>query len=347
MTTRQDGQCSFTLVTVEGKDHPDSEIIMAKVFKAGDNGAVEKVETNRPYYVQLSSVPISNIFELSNKLLGLQNIHSHYIFRGEILQGVEPTDWVRAIKRKKGRDEPTLRDADRRWVMLDMDNIPRPNHIDPARDPEAAVDYILTLLPAPFLDCTFHWQFSGSQNVPEYISGPLPDLLKVHLWFWFDRPVSDTELKSLLKPSSPDSTQLFDLQMYHGNQPYFTANPIFKDGLKDPLPVRSGLRIGKSNEVSLPKYTPPKPQRKKSKPKNTGYRATKSLYHDRRLDSALNHVQADDYDTWLKVGMALHGSGYQNTRSIWDDWSRSSNRYNAEGQDKTWHSFTAGGGIYY
>jgi hypothetical protein len=41
-------------------------------------------------------------------------------------------------------------------------------------------------------------------------------------------------------------------------------------------------------------------------------------------------------DVWLKVGMALHTVGL---RDLWDDWARSSDKYDDAGQDKAWDHF--------
>jgi hypothetical protein len=307
--TTQDKTCSFTLVTVEEQDNPDSKILVAKVFEAGKKGLYNKVETNRPYMVQLEDIPVANIFELSKYLLELEPYAHQYIVRGAILPDVKPTELVRAIKRQYDKDTPTLKDTARRWALLDIDSVPCPDHIDPITDPKSAIDYILTVLPTPFRNSTFHWQFSGSQSI-RLTEAPTPALLKIHLWFWFDQLVSEAELKAYLKQFSIDGNPMFDLNMYSGNQPYYTANPVFLGGAKDPLPVRSGLRIGNTNVVTLPEYEPPvqttsKPQHKH---KHDKFKPTDSKFHNDRLLSALNHLPADDYDVWLKVGMALQQS---------------------------------------
>ena len=60
------------------------------------------------------------------------------------------------------------------------------------------------------------------------------------------------------------------------------------------------------------------------------------------VQSALKKIPADDYDTWTKIGMALHNIGQ---RGLWDDWSRQSEKYNERNQEQTWRSFKADGGI--
>ena len=56
-----------------------------------------------------------------------------------------------------------------------------------------------------------------------------------------------------------------------------------------------------------------------------------------RLIDALNYINPDDYDTWIKTGMALKHEGV--SFSVWENWSRQSGKYqNGECADK-WASF--------
>lgn len=56
----------------------------------------------------------------------------------------------------------------------------------------------------------------------------------------------------------------------------------------------------------------------------------------------LQYIPADDYDTWIKVGMALHYEGQP--LSVWDSWSRSAANYEADACEKKWRSFSESGG---
>lgn len=58
-----------------------------------------------------------------------------------------------------------------------------------------------------------------------------------------------------------------------------------------------------------------------------------------KVEDALGHIPADDRDTWLHVGAALHHWGDPDARFLWDDWSSSSGKYEAREQDKAWASF--------
>src|SRR6202043_292765 len=55
-----------------------------------------------------------------------------------------------------------------------------------------------------------------------------------------------------------------------------------------------------------------------------------------RLRDALKVIPAEDRDTWLKVGAALQRRG---ARAVWDDWSKTSGKFDAADQDRVWASF--------
>ena len=62
--------------------------------------------------------------------------------------------------------------------------------------------------------------------------------------------------------------------------------------------------------------------------------------NDIELAEMLSHVRGyDDYDVWVKIGMAIHhatgGAGFD----LWDKWSQQSKKYNSEEMGTKWHSF--------
>ena len=57
----------------------------------------------------------------------------------------------------------------------------------------------------------------------------------------------------------------------------------------------------------------------------------------RLIQEALSFIPADDYHTWVTVGMALYRHGCDFT--VWDNWSLASAKYDGKGMDKKWSSF--------
>ena len=59
-----------------------------------------------------------------------------------------------------------------------------------------------------------------------------------------------------------------------------------------------------------------------------------------RIKAALEVIPADEYDIWLRIGMALHWTTWgDRARRLWDEWSKKSAKYDPIHQEKTWSSF--------
>jgi hypothetical protein len=58
--------------------------------------------------------------------------------------------------------------------------------------------------------------------------------------------------------------------------------------------------------------------------------------------AGLSAARADDYDSWIRVGMVLH-SVADDLLDDWDQWSRKSDKYKAGECAEKWQTFTRGG----
>jgi AAA domain-containing protein/primase-like protein/bifunctional DNA primase/polymerase-like protein len=59
-----------------------------------------------------------------------------------------------------------------------------------------------------------------------------------------------------------------------------------------------------------------------------------------RIKDALPFVSADDRDTWIEIGQALHAHLGNNGRAIWDQWSATCpEKYDPDDADRVWRSF--------
>jgi hypothetical protein len=201
-----------------------------------------------------------NIEDFATILRELENNSTACIVRGDPISDPE-IDWrqpqprrVRARRNQDGTIDPaTLVPAARRWVALDVDRLACPDGIDQFEEPDRAVEYVVSLLPEEFHDASVYWQFTASAGIKPGIS--------IRLFFWFDRPVADWELKLWLAGSPVDHA------IFAPAQPIYTAKPIFVD-LPDPVPFRSGLWRGDRNEV-----TPPSFEQKQSSRTDSAYRS--------------------------------------------------------------------------
>lgn len=57
------------------------------------------------------------------------------------------------------------------------------------------------------------------------------------------------------------------------------------------------------------------------------------------IRSALGYINADDRDTWVRMGMALHSTGAANAYGLWTEWSQQSDKFDPADQRRTWNSF--------
>jgi hypothetical protein len=64
-----------------------------------------------------------------------------------------------------------------------------------------------------------------------------------------------------------------------------------------------------------------------------------------RIRDALQYINNDSCDTWMRIGMALKAELGDAGRSLWDEWSRSSSKYDERGQNTAWTSFKREDGV--
>lgn len=127
------------------------------------------------------------------------------------------------VRRSKDYFEPFAH----RWIMLDIDSVDDPKGRDPATLTAVEVaGGAVSYLPEEFKRAKFWYHLSSSMGIKPGI--------RVHLWYWLDRPVTDQEKKAWL------SDYPVDKALFNAVQPHFTADPEFIGGV-DPYPDRFGL----------------------------------------------------------------------------------------------------------
>jgi len=163
----------------------------------------------------VSEEPVSDLQSLSALLHRLEDYPTHTIIRGSL-----PENKSSQVPRNK----ETFIALSRQWCMIDIDSLSWDGDLS---DQRAMVSYAIQQLPAEFqaTDCWYH--LSSSMGIKAGI--------RVHLWFWLDRPCSDDEMKAWLSGCP------VDLRLFNPIQIHLTANPQFRNGAVDPYPNRSGL----------------------------------------------------------------------------------------------------------
>ena len=201
--------------------------------------------TNRSYsagkYFSVEIVGVDGIAALATTLEAVAARKTAFVIRCEPLPGADHKKTRRTINPDPKTGEAAgFTAAARRWMLIDGDGLPCPAVIDPRVEPEAAVEHMLGLLPPECWDATCWWQLSAQQSVK-----PDDDSLRLHLWFWLDRPVDDASLKrwAISANMAANGIKVIDPALFNPVQIHYCAPPLF-DGIKDPLVRRSGLRQG-------------------------------------------------------------------------------------------------------
>ena len=187
---------------------------------------------------------LDGIRSLSALLTELERHPRKAIIRGRRRRATLDNHIVRRAKNPKDGEEAPhgFEDAPRRWVGVDVDDFtPDPTlGIDAATDPEGAIRAVLATLPQWLRDVTCHWQWSASAGVKGW------DCFKLHLWFWLDTALDDASLKHAFKDTPVDAS------LFNAVQLHYTAAPIFRDGVVDPVAQRSGLLVGADDVGRVP-----------------------------------------------------------------------------------------------
>ena len=126
------------------------------------------------------------------------------------------------------------------WIDIDELELPT-EYADINASKSDILAYTTAKLPEAFRGVDCHYQFSASMGVKM-------DKVRVHLWYWLNRRVSDAEMKAWMGQSDVP----VDMTLFRPVQPHFTANPIFENGAINPLPNRSGLYDATTAKIRSP-----------------------------------------------------------------------------------------------
>jgi hypothetical protein len=224
--------------------------VATKTWQIGSGGKPEPIGFDAGTFFRCQPHPVSNIYELSGLLEILLRRPHQFLIRGIPAPNI---DLAKPVRRMKHPDQDRdgmiwfTEEAGQPWVLIDIDNFPVPAEIDPVRDPQAAISYLVEhCLPPELRDVTFVWQWSSSTGMKG------AGFLSAHLWFWLDRPMTEAELKGwfFTDPWLRENETHIDPTLFRLVQPHYTAAPVF-EGITDPLACRIGIRKGAKDVASL------------------------------------------------------------------------------------------------
>lgn len=154
------------------------------------------------------------------------------------------------------RNNANFYDQPLHWFMVDVDNF-EPAFAMPT-DPAAVEEYIETVL-APsypeFLKASYYWHLSSSAGITyeqvlndgsRAVIEP-SNKLKCHIHFLSKTPYLSSEMAAWAKTVGKQ----VDASVFRPAQYNYTADPIFEEGIADPVAVRCGFHQGAEDYVDL------------------------------------------------------------------------------------------------
>lgn len=209
-------------------------------------GILKKHPERMEKYFDVEEQELNSFDDLSNLLTRLEEEPNSLIIRGKLIAGRDTTN-IRRTGSAALVDHPdkNFNPHSRRWCMLDIDDLELPEEFSNINEySEEILAHTVSKLPEEFRSTGCHYQFSGSMGVKI-------GMIKVHLWYWLDRAVSDLEMKAW---TNTNSEVPIDQALFSPVQVHYTAPPIFDDEANDPLKNRSGIYRTESSTdtVSVP-----------------------------------------------------------------------------------------------
>ena len=157
---------------------------MAKEVVIGEDGHPGVGKVKMSFLFDVTERPVAGLHDLHALLQDLQHDQYAATIRGQLIEG-RPTKAVRRISRDQSDSARNFEPCPRQWLMIDVDKIPLPTEV--ANVNNHADDIIaaaLRALPAEFQDAACVYQWSNSMGFKQ-------GLIRVHLWFWLDKAISD------------------------------------------------------------------------------------------------------------------------------------------------------------
>ncbi len=173
------------------------------------------------------SIPIDGLSALAKHLKTISSDPARFVIRGELREGIDG----KGVRRRYKGSLAAFESADRQWLCIDLDDIELPDKwADFNHHVIDCIKHAISLLLPEFQGIDCFYQFSSSMGMKN-------GFIKLHLWYWLDRKVSDKEARAWLS----QATCKVDFHLYSPVQPHYTCNPIFDDGIEDPVTQRTGI----------------------------------------------------------------------------------------------------------
>ena len=226
MSNSKSDKCSITVLK------SSNNVPACKRFTQ-KGGVLKKLPEQMEKYFEVDELGLNSFDDLSNILTKLEVEPSSLVIRGKLIAGRPTTNLRRTGSANQfGHPDKNFNPHSRRWCMLDIDDLELPEgYSNINKYSEEILAHTVSKLPEEFRSAACHYQFSANMGVTL-------GKIKVHLWYWLDRAVSDQEMKAW---TSAHSEVPIDQALFQPVQVHYTSPPIFLEGAVDPLKTRSGI----------------------------------------------------------------------------------------------------------
>ncbi len=183
---------------------------------------------------------------------------------------------------------------------------------------------VLEQLGAPLRDLPKSWAVTSGRD------GRLQIIYQVPEPFW--ATIKTTKLRSSVKGEQLELRWAGCQSVVAGAHPITGAYRWLKDRSPSDLPIAEAPSL----LLQQMQRQQPAPAPLLRLPETETIRAREYL-------AAIPPADADDYDTWLQVGMALHSVGDDALLTDWIDWSATSGKFEPGACEAKWRSFNGHG----
>lgn len=175
----------------------------------------------------------------------------------------------------------------------------------------------------------FHVYFKAT--IPR---GAFRDIMECLIETYGADPNAKDVCRVLRLPGFPNQKINSSKGISNGDKPHIVSLVSYHDD-----PPYSEAEIMKAFDVAQWKKEKAAPKEKKKKNSYSKILPSSTPQDLQEISQALEVIPSDERQTWLTVGMALSSMKRPEARTLWDDWSRSSQKFNETDQEMAWDSF--------
>jgi hypothetical protein len=209
------------------------------------DGRPKKGTVSTSTFFDSNTFEVTNILELFDVITIVREDPNSFIIRGKGLE--EEQYYVRRLKFSEDSTDGNFYEEYTSWLCCDFDSYEVPEGIN--RCSIEAIEYLIKeILPTEFHNVTYIYQWSSSAGL-EYNGIPAKEGTNVHLFFYLDRGLLDTELKAWFAPQKADG---FDVSTFNTVTPIFVGSFVEKeDGIVDIIPEDKKFDIVAKEQVEV------------------------------------------------------------------------------------------------